>query len=201
VANKFNSLEMLEQLRKYLSAYVTFTEEEFIMFSQFIEVRTFEKKHKVIGIGETEIYLNYVVKGLARKYFLKGKDEVITQLAKENDFISSTVSFEERKPSTYIIETIEPSVFISIKKDNLENLFVQSHKIEKLGRLIVTALFIQKEKWEYDRMRLNTRERFVQFVRNNADLLQRVPQKYLASFLNIKPETFSRMKHLLQKRK
>ncbi len=196
-----NSPEMLEQLRKYLSAYVTFTEDEFNMFSQFTEVRKFEKKHKVIEVGETEIYLNYIVKGLARKYFLKGKDEVITQIAKENEFISSTASFEERKPSTYIIETIEPSVFISIKKENLENLFVQSHKIERLGRLIVTALFLQKEKWEYERMRLNTRDRFVQFVRNNADLLQRVPQKYLASFLNIKPETFSRMKHLLQKRK
>jgi hypothetical protein len=62
-------------------------------------------------------------------------------------------------------------------------------------------MYQQKEDWEYDRMRLNTRERFVQFIHNNSELLQRVPQKYLASYLNIKPETFSRMKHLLQKKK
>ncbi len=193
--------EVLEKLRLYLSAYVAFTDEEYIAFSQWAEIREFEKKHHIVKVGEKEIYLNFVVKGLARKYFLRGKEEVITQLAKENDIINSTASYEEEKPSTYIIETIEPTIFVSITKRNLENLFSKSHKLEHLGRLIVTALYLQKERWEYDRMRLNTRDRFVQFVRNNPDLLQRVPQKYLASYLNIKPETFSRMKHLLQKKK
>lgn len=50
------------------------------------------------------------------------------------------------------------------------------------------------------RYRLTPRERFLRFVQENPDLLQRVPQKYLASLLQIKPETFSRMKHLLYKR-
>ncbi len=196
-----NSHEMLEQLRHYLSAYVSFTDEEYSAFSQWAEIRKFDKKYQLVKFGEKEVYLNFVVKGLARKYFLKGKEEVITQLAKENEIINSTASYEEEMPSTYIIETIEPTVFVSITKENLENLFAKSHKLEHLGRLIVTSLFLQKERWEYDRMRLNTRDRFVQFVRNNPDLLQRVPQKYLASFLNIKPETFSRMKHLLQKKR
>jgi CRP-like cAMP-binding protein len=49
-------------------------------------------------------------------------------------------------------------------------------------------------------MRLDTRERFLQFVERNPELVQRVPQKYLASYLNMKPETFSRLKHLLKKR-
>jgi hypothetical protein len=49
-------------------------------------------------------------------------------------------------------------------------------------------------------MRLETRERFIRFVEKNPGLMQRVPQKYLASYLNMKPETFSRLKHLLKKR-
>jgi CRP-like cAMP-binding protein len=192
---------MLDELRRYLSAYITFTDEEFIALSQFATVRSFDKKYQLTKIGEIETYQNFIVKGLARKYFLKGKDEIITQIAKENDIINSTSSYEEVKPSTYIVETIEPTTFISITKEHLDNLFVQSHKVERLGRLVVTSLYLQKEAWELERMRLNTRDRFVQFVRNNPDLLQRVPQKYLASYLNIKPETFSRLKHLLQKKK
>lgn len=196
-----NTADIIEKVRKNLTVYVNFTDDEIAYFSQFIEIRSFEKKYQLVGLGEHDIYLNLIIKGLVRKYFLRGKEEVITQIAKENDIISATVSSEESHPSDYILETIEPTVLVSIKKSNLEDLFLKSHKMEHLGRLIATAMYKQKECWEYDRMRLNTRERFVQFVQNNSDLLQRVPQKYLASYLNIKPETFSRMKHLLQKRK
>lgn len=192
---------MLHALREYVSRYTVFTDEEFDMISQKVKIRRFEKKEKVIGIGEMENHLNFVVRGLARKYFIRGRDEIITQIAKESDLINSSFSFLNRTPSTYIVETIEPTVFFSITKDDLELLYQQNHKMEHLGRLIVTALFLQKEEWDHERMRLNTRERFVEFVRNNSDLLQRVPQKYLASYLNIKPETFSRLKHLLRKKK
>ncbi len=57
--------------------------------------------------------------------------------------------------------------------------------------MMVTQQFLNKEHWEYDRMRLDSHERFISFVKDNSDLLQRVPQKYLASYLNIKPETLA----------
>jgi CRP-like cAMP-binding protein len=192
---------MLNTLKQYVSGYTTITDEEFEYLTQKVETRVFDKKQQLIKIGETEQYLNFVVKGLVRKYFMKGREEMITQIAKENDLINSSVSFLNRTPSTYIVETIEPTTFISIKLDDLEDLYSKSHKMEHLGRLIVTNLFLQKEDWDHERMRLNTRDRFVHFVRNNSDLLQRVPQKYLASYLNIKPETFSRLKHLLRRKK
>jgi CRP-like cAMP-binding protein len=192
---------MLNLLRQYISRYIMLTDEEFEMLAEKLEVRSFEKKKQLIIAGDTENYLNFLVSGLARKYFMRGREEVITQIAKETDLISSSVSFITGEPSTYFIETIEPSSFISIRKEDIEELYKKSHRFEHLGRLIVTNLFLQKEYWDYDLMRLSTRERFVQFLRNNPDLLQRVPQKYLASYLNIKPETFSRLKHLLRKKK
>jgi len=70
-----------------------------------------------------------------------------------------------------------------------------------MSRLIITELFLQKEYWELERIRYTTKERFVRFMAENPDLFQRVPQKYLASYLNIKPETFSRLKHLLRNKK
>ncbi len=199
--NENHCSSMLNVLRDSLSAYLTFTDEEFNIFSRVAEVRTFDKKYQVTKLGKKETHMNFLITGLARKYFLKGKEELIVQIAKEFDVIYSKSSFEEGKSSVYIVETIEPTTFVSISKPNLEKLYLQSHKIERLGRLIMTTCYLQKEAWEYDRMRLNTRERFVQFVRNNSELMQRVPQKYLASYLDIKPETFSRLKHLLQKKK
>ena len=192
---------MLETLRHHLSAYVNFTDEEFEYFSQHVEIRSFDKKQQLTKIGQMENYMNFVLKGLARKYFLKGKEQVVVQIAKEFDVIYAKNSFELGQLSLYIVETIEPTVFASISKENLEKMFEHSHQVERLGRRIIVDCYLQKESWEYDRMSLNTRERFVQFMRDNSDLLQRVPQKILASYLNIKPETFSRLKHLLQKKK
>jgi DNA-binding MurR/RpiR family transcriptional regulator len=73
--------------------------------------------------------------------------------------------------------------------------------MERLGRLVLTSVMVLKDRWHMNRIRLSPRERFVDFVLKNPDMLQRVPQKYLASYLNIQPETFSRFKHLLKEKR
>lgn len=191
---------MLDEFRKYLSKFVEISPAEFSSVESFLEVRNYDKKVKLIDIGEQENYLNFVVKGLVRKYFYKGRDEVITQIAKEGDLISSSVSFLSGFTSTYVVETIEPTIFVSLSKQTVEQLYATDPKWQRAGRLITTDLLIQKENWELDRMKYTTKERFVRFVTSNGDLFQRVPQKYLASYLNIQPETFSRLKHFLRKR-
>lgn len=191
---------MLDALRQYVSGYVTLSNEEFGTVANMLEIRTFDKKHLLIKAGEVETSLNFVVKGLARKYFYKGKTEVITQIARENEIISSSASFLAGSASCYFVETLEPCTFLSLSRQRLDKLYRDIPRIERLGRLIITDLFLQKEKWEQECVRIDTRERFIHFVQDNADLMQRVPQKYLASYLNMKPETFSRLKHLLKKR-
>jgi CRP-like cAMP-binding protein len=191
---------MLDEFKKYLSKYVDVSPAEFSVLEPLLEVRNYDKKVKLIDIGEQENYLNFVVKGLVRKYFYKGRDEVITQIAKEGDLISSSVSFLSDSPSTYVVDTIEPTIFVSLTKQSIEQLYASHTKWQRAGRLITTDLLIQKENWELDRVKYTTKERFVRFVTANGDLCQRVPQKYLASYLNIQPETFSRLKHFLRKR-
>jgi len=190
----------LDSARQYISRFVTLSHEEFSILSRRLEIRHFDKRQLLIDQGEVELYLNFVVKGLARKFFYKNREEMVTQIAKENDLICCYDSFLAGTPSNYAVETIEATCFFSISKQNVESLFLESPKMERLGRLIVTEQFLNKEYWEYDRMRLDSHERFIHFIEDNPDLLQRVPQKILASYLNIKPETFSRLKHLLRRR-
>jgi CRP-like cAMP-binding protein len=187
-------------LRQYVSKYTQLTDDEFAKLSQMMEVRSFDKKQQLISAGEVENYLNFIVKGLARKYFYKGRTEIITQIARENEMISSSVSFLSGAPSDYFVETLEPSTFLSISREHVDLLYRENPRIERLGRIIMTHFFLQKEEWEHECIRLDTRERFIRFIANNPDFMQRVPQKYLASYLNMKPETFSRLKHLLKKR-
>lgn len=191
---------MVKALKDYLAKFIELTDEDLELLSSIAEVRTYDKKVKLIDHGEVENYFNFIIKGLARKYFYKEDEEIITQLAKEGELISSSVSFLSGEKSLYAVETIEPTTFLSFSRESIENLYAMDKKWQQLGRLIITDLFLQKENWELERILYSTQERFVRFLSTHSNLFQRVPQKYLASYLNIQPETFSRLKHLLRTR-
>jgi CRP-like cAMP-binding protein len=183
----------------YLRKFVNITDEDYIKcILPIAKTRRFGKRELVTKAGEVENCFNFIVKGLVRKYYRKNDNEINTQISLEGHIILSQESFHSRTPSEYYIETIEPSVFISISFDDLEKLYTMSKKMEHLGRLVITHTMMLKDRWQMQMIKMTPRERFLNFVMKNPELMQRVPQKYLASYLNIKPETFSRFKHMLQ---
>jgi CRP-like cAMP-binding protein len=188
----------LEDLHRYFARFAPLSKAEFNQFLPYIEIREFEKKTVVINKGEVERYLNVVAWGLVRKYLPVRNREIIIQLASEGHIIHSDLSFHNRTPSTCIIETIEPTVFFSVSYDNLQDAYDNFPKAERLGRLLLSDLFVKKDNRYFDQLRKDTRERFLDYVKTHPQMMQRVPQKYIASYLNIKPETFSRLKHLMR---
>jgi len=191
---------MLEILRQYVSGYVALTDDEFNLLAGKIIIRNFDRRVQLLRVGETEQYMNFVVTGLVRMYFYKGRTELITNIAREGELVSSSASFLSGRPSHYFIETLEPTTLLSVTRADLDSVYQESVRIERLGRLLTTQFVMQKEEWEHECMRLDTRERFTRFMERNPDLVQRVPQKYLASYLNMKPETFSRLKSVVRKK-
>jgi CRP-like cAMP-binding protein len=178
---------------------VEITEEEFRqLIYPYITVRKYAKRQIITEAGTIENYFNFIVRGLARKYYNKGKEQINTQISFEGHIIHSQESFHSRTPSEYVVEAIEPTTLVSITYDNLEKIYARSVKMEHLGRLIITYTMVIKDRWQMQSVMHTPRERFIHFVHRNPELLQRVPQKYLASYLNIKPETFSRFKHLVR---
>ncbi|HEY0354703.1 MAG TPA: Crp/Fnr family transcriptional regulator [Flavisolibacter sp.] len=185
---------------QFLHKFIELSEAEFDdLIKPYLVVRQFKKKQVISSAGSVEDHMNFVIRGLVRKYYKKGKEEINTQISTEGHIIHAQESFHSRNISEYVIEAIEPTTLVSITYDNLEKLYAGSHKMERLGRLVITFSMIIKDRWQMNMIKLTPRERFIDFVHKNPELLQRVPQKYLASYLNIQPETFSRFKHLLRK--
>lgn len=183
---------------KFIQQYVKLNEQDFNQLLPYCEVRTYRKRSQVLRYGETDNYLNLVVKGLLRKYVLVGKNEKTLQLATEGKVIQSEVSFHTRVPSTVIIEALEPSILVSMRHDNVQHVLNNIPVAEKIGREMMTYLFIRKDAKYFAQLNNTTRQRFIHYLRHHPHMLQRVPQKILASYLEIKPETFSRLKHLLK---
>lgn len=192
---------MLEYVRQFISQHIELTEEEFQTLASKLHLVSFDKKTKLVDIGEVATTFYFVLKGISRRYFYRGKQEVITHLIKEGGMMGSVISFITGEPSRYVVETIEPVTAYSLSKKDLDQLYSTDKKWEKFGRKIMTAFFLQLESQILDNIRYSTKERFINFMKHNPELVRRVPQKYLASYLEIQPETFSRLKHLIVKEK
>ena len=194
--------ECYEQLLVHLQRFSPISRESVEKLIPYLEIRRFEKKKKLVDQGEMEDYLNIVIKGLVRKYVPSSiRGEVTLQLATEGHFIQSEISFHHRTPSEVIIQTLEPIVLVSIRHDRLLEAFAIMPEFEVMGRAIIMDMFIKKDARYFDQLKIATRDRFLQYINTHPEMLMRVPQKILASYLNIKPETFSRLKHLLLQKK
>ena len=195
-----NYIKYLDKIHQYFNGFLELTTEEFEALLPYFEIREFTKKAQVVEAGEIDRYFNIILKGLVRKYTIVGKKDVTLQLSIEGQMIHSEISLNKQTPSDTIVEAIEPTVFLSMSYDNLQTVYEQFPKIEKLGRLIITYMFIKKDFRDFSQLKKTTRERFIDYMQSHPDMLQRVPQKYIASYLNIKPETFSRLKHLMKQK-
>lgn len=194
--------ECYEQLLGHLLRFSTISREGVEQLIPYLEIRRFDKKKKLVNQGEMEDYLNVVIKGLVRKYVPSSiRGEVTLQLATEGHVIQSEISFHHRVPSDVVIQTLEPTVLVSMHYHRMQEALDKVQEAEALGRAIIMQMFIKKDARYFDQLKTSTRERFIDYMNNHPHMLQRVPQKILASYLNIKPETFSRLKHLLFQKK
>lgn len=190
---------MRKSLHDFLNKFIPISEDEYKeLIVPCVLKRNFGKKAIITQAGEIENYINFIESGLARKYYKKDNEEINTQISYEGHIIHAQESFHSRTPSEYTVESIEPTELTSITFECLEKIYASSEKMQRLGRLVITATMVMKDKWQSRLVKLTPRERFINFVTKHPELMQRVPQKYLASYLNIKPETFSRFKHMVK---
>lgn len=191
-------MDPIAYFRAFLNKYIEISDDEFATVIQpHLTLRKFKRKEVITPAGEIENYFNFVVEGLVRKYFRNGDEELITQISHEGHIIHSQGSFHRQRPSHYIVEAIEATRLVSITFDGLNAIFSANAKMERMGRLVITDIMVINDRWQMMLLKLTPRERFLDFVKRNPDLMDRAPQKYLASLLDIQPETFSRFKHLI----
>ena len=141
-----------EYAQKYLGRFMPITREELIDLLQYCEIRKFDKRVVIVKVGEVDNYLNLVVKGLIRKYVPVKKSDVTLQLATEGHVVQSEISFLTQTPSMVILETLEPTIMVSLTNDKMEEALDKFPKGERLGRMILQGMFIKKDENRYNRL-------------------------------------------------
>lgn len=147
---------------------------------------------KVQGSIDTNLY--FVVSGSLRIYVLDEFEENIIRFGYKNNFIASLDSFLSEKPSDLYIQAIKKTVLKVIKKVTFMNFIESSEENIKVWQIMLGDLILQQMERERDILTSSPKERYKRVLARSPQLFQEIPNKYIALYLRMTPETLSRIK-------
>ena len=179
-----------------------FNDQDLEVITKHLILKKLRKKQYLLQEGDVCKYVAFVGKGLLRSYSIDEKGtEYIIQFALERWLISNLYSFLTAEPATYTIDAIEDSELVLISKSAHEELLSTLPKYETWIRQEITAAYISLQRRLTAVISLPLEERYEGFISLYPDIVQRVPQRMIASYMGLTPETLSRVRKKITDRK
>ncbi len=138
--------------------------------------------------------ISFIESGLFRLFYLHEGAEKIMMFFSEQQFVTDYFGYLSRTPSIRPIQAVEDSVIYTITREKLEALFAASKSWERMGRLLAERSYLLAVQRANRLLHDDPDTRFDALLREYPGLMQRVPQYMIASYLNVQPETLSRIK-------
>ncbi len=152
------------------------------------------KGEVLLEIGKVARYFYFVQKGAARIYYIKDAEDVTDYFALENQFIGGVVSLFTGEPSNKAIEVLEDSLLYALAYSDFEQLCSKHHELERLGRKLATFGFIEGQiRMESIRF-MSASERYHQLEARYPGISNRIPLKYIASYIGTSQVSLSRIR-------
>jgi CRP-like cAMP-binding protein len=184
--------------REQLKQFVSFNEAEWIVFSQHLHFRSLKKKAHFAERGKVCCEIGFIVKGSVRYYNVKDGEEITGYFSFENEFTSSYKSFLTQQPSLNYIQALEDTLLITISSHNMQLMLsnpLLAYKMERFGRLVAEHYLICYEERMSAFIIKTPEERYIDLLNSSSkDVLQRIPQHYIAQFIGITPVSLSRIR-------
>lgn len=159
-----------------------------------LKERTLKKKSYLLKKGAVCSNISFIENGLLRCFYEKDDKEVSTWFMKENDIIISVESFFRQTKSIESIQALEETVLYSISYNELQYIYRQFPEFNFIARVLTEKYYTLSEQRLYSIRMQRSHERYQYLLDHFPELIQRVPAKYLASYLGITEETLSRIR-------
>lgn len=156
--------------------------------------KKYKKGEMILNEGEVCKCMRYVEKGMLRQYYFKYEKDMTEHISYEKGVVICLESYFRQEPTRLMIEALEPSVIWEIDKEQIDKLAVEHCVIGVLYRKILENSLIESQ-IKADTLRFEpAHERYNKLLQIHPEILKRAPLVYIASLLQMTPETLSRVR-------
>jgi len=171
-----------------------FSKEDIELFFSFLEESFIAKGDHFLSEGQISHYVAYITSGLTMHYEVHDGVEIPRAFRIENQWIGALKNFGNREPADSAIKALEDTWLLRISATNLQKAFQLQPKLIALKDHYTELSFIKNMQHGSDLAMLNAKQRYYKFMRESPDVINRVPQYYIAAYLGIKPQSLSRLR-------
>ncbi|WP_157584787.1 Crp/Fnr family transcriptional regulator [Spirosoma arboris] len=184
----------IDRLRQRFDLLTSQSDDDWLRFSTIVESVAYQKNDCLIQAGQAEKYIYYIDEGMVRLFLTNNGRDISLDFIFSNDFVSAYSSFLTGQPTAFTVQALSDVQALRFSRTKLLALYDQSHKAERIGRLIAEQAFLRKTSREVQFLTNNAKQRYVQLLEQNPVLVQTIPVRHLASYLGIAPESLSRIR-------
>ncbi|GAB3976275.1 Crp/Fnr family transcriptional regulator [Spirosoma terrae] len=166
------------------------------VFNNVITETSLQKGDLLVYPGQVCRHIYFLETGLLRSFLHQEGEERNVAFTSENAFVTDLKSLRSGQPTELTIQALEQSTVLQLAKTDLMRLYHESHQIETFGRQLLEALLEAREEYATWFTLHSAKERYELFSQKYPSLLQRLALGHIASFLGIRRETLSRIRHL-----
>lgn len=193
---------MHDLILKNVARFIELTAAEKLIFVSMLKVTHVPKKAFLIQEGDHCRYTYFVNKGCLRTYYTDTEGiEHNVQFSIEDWWVGDMYSVLSHKPARYNVVALEDSELLALHRDDQEQLYAKVPKFERFFRNLLQNAFVALQERILSGMSETAEERYLNFRRKYPEMGKRIPQNQIASYLGITPESLSRVRRNLTKKK
>jgi len=187
--------EAHDLLIKYLKSLYPINEELCQAIKESVRLHFYKKKTTLLDAGKIQKDIYFIISGGIRTYYIdKNNDQTTSWLLFEGDVAISVYSFFAQCPSFEVIETIEDSCVLTLKHEQLTDLYKKYVEFNYIGRVITEQYYIKSENKANDLRMLSAKDRYYKLLEIDPKIIKRVPLHIISSYLGITQSTLSRIR-------
>jgi CRP-like cAMP-binding protein len=185
---------MTSKIIQSIKSIASLNEAEEKAFLSILEVKLFKKKEFLLQEGKICNKITFVNNGIMRLFYnVEGVENTI-QFFFGDSWYTDYASFLTGKPTIENLQALEESEVVQFKKEDLYKLYDSMPIFEKVGRIFAENAYLSISQLNQMKTNEEPELRYINLLKTRPELVQQIPQHYIASYLGIKPETLSRIR-------
>jgi len=184
----------MESLLNTIRYFIPLSTSDEEVVRRLFHKKVFKKGEHLLQAGNVCRYVIFIESGLVRYYINSDGEERTNYFNKEGEFVCDYLSFLPQAPSNVNIQALEHTTIFVISFNDIQEFYREVAHGERFGRLAIEQVFVSIISQIGSLYTDSPEERYSKFLSNFRDLVQRIPQYYIASYVGIKPQSLSRIR-------